>query len=171
MVSTTFNIKHKGYYWWNMLVGNVKKVVFNNRKMLIKHCWWWLVYFSITQHNYNGILMYIDGWYIFLFMMMMVSMFHHWPLLILLMVVGWRFIVAILWCYSRHRTGNNGIYNAYDVSPDDVRWPRRVCSPVFKHGWKIPHFVRWFSPRTCHVGDFPATFDDWRLLQFEDQLV
>jgi hypothetical protein len=123
MVSTTFNIKHKGYYWWNMLVGNVKKAVFNNRKMLIKHCWWWLVYFSITQHNYNGILMYIDGWYIFLFMMMMVSMFHHWPLLILLMVVGWRFIVAFLWCYSRHRTGNNGIYNAYDVSPDDVRWP------------------------------------------------
>ena len=49
--------------------------------------------------------------------------FHHWTLLILLMVVGWRFIVAFLWCYSRHRTGNNGIYNAYDVSPDDVRWP------------------------------------------------
>ena len=74
MVSTTFNIKHKGYYWWNMLVGNVKKVVFNNRKMLIKHCWWWLVDFSITQHN-NGILMYTDGWYMFLIMMMMVSIF------------------------------------------------------------------------------------------------
>lgn len=72
MVSTTFNIKHKGYYWWNMLVGNVKKAVFNNRKLLIKHCRWWLVYFLLL----NIIIVY---WCILMvgifLMMMMVSIF------------------------------------------------------------------------------------------------